>query len=84
MASFIGIDLGTTYSVISYIDDTGRPKVIHNSDGENITASWRLGEDSWLRKNVSWNVGALAGGRRNGSLLRGRVVIFISTGFYYR
>ena len=39
MASFIGIDLGTTYSVISYIDDTGRPKIIHNSDGENITAS---------------------------------------------
>ncbi|SVD54245.1 uncharacterized protein METZ01_LOCUS407099, partial [marine metagenome] len=23
MASFIGIDLGTTYSAISYIDDTG-------------------------------------------------------------
>ena len=39
MASFIGIDLGTTYSAIAYIDDTGRPKIIHNSDGENITAS---------------------------------------------
>ena len=39
MASFIGIDLGTTYSAISYIDDTGRPKIINNSDGENITAS---------------------------------------------
>jgi molecular chaperone DnaK len=39
MASFIGIDLGTTYSVISYFDETGRPKIIHNSDGENVTAS---------------------------------------------
>jgi len=39
MASFIGIDLGTTYSVISYIDDSGRPKIIHNSEGHNITAS---------------------------------------------
>ena len=39
MASYIGIDLGTTYSVIAYYDDIGRPKNIHNSDGENITAS---------------------------------------------
>ena len=39
MASYIGIDLGTTYSVIAYYDDIGRPKIIHNSDGENITAS---------------------------------------------
>jgi molecular chaperone DnaK len=39
MSAFIGIDLGTTYSAVSYIDDTGRPKVIHNSDGVNITPS---------------------------------------------
>jgi molecular chaperone DnaK len=39
MASFVGIDLGTTYSVISYIDDTGRPKVVANSEGEHMTAS---------------------------------------------
>ncbi|MBL7258033.1 Hsp70 family protein [Paractinoplanes lichenicola] len=28
--TFLGIDLGTTYSVVSYIDDTGRPAVIRN------------------------------------------------------
>jgi molecular chaperone DnaK len=39
MASFIGIDLGTTYSAVATIDDTGRPTIVHNSDGENITPS---------------------------------------------
>jgi len=39
MASFIGIDLGTTYSAVSYIDDTGRSKIVHNSEGQNITPS---------------------------------------------
>jgi len=39
MASFIGIDLGTTYSAVSYIDDTGRSKIVHNSDGANVTPS---------------------------------------------
>ena len=39
MASFIGIDLGTTYSAVSYIDDTGRSKIVHNSEGSNITPS---------------------------------------------
>ena len=39
MAAFIGIDLGTTYSSISYIDDNGRPKIIANSEGQNITPS---------------------------------------------
>ena len=39
MAAFIGIDLGTTYSAISYIDENGSPKIINNSEGENITPS---------------------------------------------
>jgi molecular chaperone DnaK len=39
MASYIGIDLGTTYSAVAHIDDTGRPTIVHNSDGENITPS---------------------------------------------
>lgn len=39
MTSFIGIDLGTTYSAVATIDKTGRPVIIHNSDGENITPS---------------------------------------------
>jgi molecular chaperone DnaK (HSP70) len=28
--TFFGIDLGTTYSVVSYIDETGRPSVVRN------------------------------------------------------
>ena len=39
MASFIGIDLGTTYSSVSYLDETGRPQIIRNSEGHNLTPS---------------------------------------------
>jgi len=39
LSSFVGIDLGTSYSCIAYIDNTGRPQVIPNKDGENITPS---------------------------------------------
>ncbi len=39
MASFVGIDLGTTFSAIATIDSSGRPVIIHNSDGENVTPS---------------------------------------------
>ena len=39
MPSYIGIDLGTTFSAVSTIDNTGRPKIIENEDGHNITAS---------------------------------------------
>ncbi|MGH3211086.1 MAG: Hsp70 family protein [Trebonia sp.] len=34
-----GIDLGTTYSVVSYIDETGRPTVSRNSDSQDTTPS---------------------------------------------
>ncbi len=34
-----GIDLGTTYSCISYVDETGRPVVVKNAEGDNITPS---------------------------------------------
>jgi molecular chaperone DnaK len=33
----VGIDLGTTYSVVAYLDDTGRPMTIVNSEGDLIT-----------------------------------------------
>ena len=39
MTSFIGIDLGTTYSAVATIDETGRPLIVHNSAGNNITPS---------------------------------------------
>lgn len=40
MAKVYGIDLGTTYSVISTLDDNGMPEVIANQDeGTNLLAS---------------------------------------------
>ena len=35
----IGIDLGTTFSVISMLDDMGRPGTLSNSEGDKITPS---------------------------------------------
>lgn len=34
-----GIDLGTTYSCISYVDQYGKPVVLKNSDGDHTTPS---------------------------------------------
>lgn len=45
MTSFIGIDLGTTFSAVATIDETGRPIIIHNCDGKNITPSCVAEED---------------------------------------
>ena len=40
MAKYIfGIDLGTTYSCISYVDETGIATVVKNSEGDNTTPS---------------------------------------------
>lgn len=39
MARAIGIDLGTTYSAVAILRDTGEPEVLPNRDGEDITPS---------------------------------------------
>jgi molecular chaperone DnaK len=39
MANFVGIDLGTTFSAVATLDETGRPIIVHNEDGQNITPS---------------------------------------------
>ncbi|AKB44374.1 Hsp70 family protein [Methanosarcina vacuolata] len=40
MAKYVyGIDLGTTYSCIAYVDESGRPNVIKNLEGTNTTPS---------------------------------------------
>ena len=35
----VGIDLGTTYSVLAYVDTTGRPVTVPNALGDLLTAS---------------------------------------------
>src|SRR5207249_7531186 len=39
MATFVGIDLGTTNSVVAHRNAYGRPEVIPNRDGQNLTPS---------------------------------------------
>ena len=39
MGKYIGIDLGTTFSCMAYINEDGNPVVISNAEGDNITAS---------------------------------------------
>ena len=39
MAQFVGIDLGTTNSAVAYRNSYGRPEVIANREGQNITPS---------------------------------------------
>ncbi|NDF99399.1 MAG: Hsp70 family protein, partial [Chitinophagia bacterium] len=39
MGQIIGIDLGTCYSAVASIDETGRPQIVRNGQGQNITAS---------------------------------------------
>lgn len=39
MSNYIGIDLGTTFSAVAYIDETGRPKIANNDRDRNITPS---------------------------------------------
>lgn len=39
MQYVLGIDLGTTYSCVAYIDEFGKPVVLSNADGEDTTPS---------------------------------------------
>lgn len=39
MSAFVGIDLGTTYSAVAYVNAQGRPEIIPNSVGKGITPS---------------------------------------------
>lgn len=39
MGKYVGIDLGTTFSAISYLNEKGIPIVIPNKEGDNITPS---------------------------------------------
>ncbi len=41
----VGIDLGTTFSAISYLDDQGRPQLLSNMEGDQTTPSVVLVDD---------------------------------------
>ena len=45
MGKFIGIDLGTTFSCMAYINEDGNPEIIQNAEGQAITPSTVLFED---------------------------------------
>ena len=40
MSRIIGIDLGTTNSCVSVLDDRGQPRILAGADGERIIPSW--------------------------------------------
>ncbi|MBP88420.1 MAG: hypothetical protein CMJ64_17185 [Planctomycetaceae bacterium] len=44
-APAVGIDLGTTYSAVAYLDDAGRPLVLSNTEGDKTTPSVVLLDD---------------------------------------
>lgn len=46
MKHVFGIDLGTTYSCIAYVDEHGKPVVLKNTDGEHTTPSVVMVESS--------------------------------------
>ncbi len=45
MGKYIGIDLGTTFSAMAYVDEKGNPKIITNREGGNTTPSAVLFEN---------------------------------------
>ena len=45
MGKVVGIDLGTTFSGIAYVNKYGKPEIITNREGERITPSVVLFED---------------------------------------
>lgn len=55
MIPHVGIDLGTTFSCVSYINDDGVPVVIKNSDGEDTTPSviWFDGKTAYVGKKAN-------------------------------
>lgn len=60
MGKYIGIDLGTTFSVAAYIDADGNPQIVSNQEGDRITASavyLRMATQLWAgmpRKRACW------------------------------
>ena len=45
MGKVVGIDLGTTFSVIAHVDEYGQPEIIPNAESDRITPSVTLFEE---------------------------------------
>tara|TARA_B100000989_G_C19528902_1_gene468533 strand:- start:2303 stop:3799 length:1497 start_codon:yes stop_codon:yes gene_type:complete len=65
MSNIVGIDLGTTFSAVAKLDDTGRAEIIENAEGGNITPSvveftsaksFTVGEEAKKMMEISENV----------------------------
>lgn len=58
-SSYIGIDLGTTFSTIAHINEHGTPEIIENAEGDRSTPSVVLFDDdeiivgSYAKENMS-------------------------------
>ncbi len=60
----IGIDLGTTYSLVAYLDDNDRSVVLPNAEGDLLTPSVVLFEDDEvIVGNEAWRAGLAKIGR---------------------
>ena len=62
----VGIDLGTTYSAVAYLDERGRTSMVRNAEGEILTPSVVLFDDTEIvvgreaKKLSSLRVGSVA------------------------
>ena len=70
MSKIFGIDLGTTYSCIAYIDENGKPVVLKNAEGDLTTPSVVHFESP-----TDIHVGAMA--KENAKLYPDQVVSFV-------
>ena len=55
MLPIVGIDLGTTFSAVAFVDTLGQPQVIPNSSGSLVTPSivCFTGRDAWVGEKAS-------------------------------
>lgn len=45
MATIVGIDLGTTYSAVAFVNSLGKPEIIENRDGDRLMPSVVMFQD---------------------------------------
>ena len=69
MGKIVGIDLGTTFSVIAHVNEQGQPEIIPNAESERITPSVILFEDDLV------TVGKIA--KQNARAMPEQIVEFV-------